>query len=294
MFCFFSFVHLHMRSQLARDILKKTVKALSKVGAAEAQAIALMLVENIFNLEQNEIIINRPINPTEQQLKQLEDYTAEILLGKPVQYVLGYAYFHDHKFKVNRSTLIPRQETEQLVELVLDEIHMKEQPKVLDIGTGSGCIAISVALADKKAKVSAMDVSEDALQVAVLNNSLLASGVNFFVGDIFSFQPNEKYDIIVSNPPYVLESERKLMARNILDYEPPMALFVPDTEPLLFYKEIVDRTHNALVSGGAVFFEINEKMGAGMIKLLKEYGFTEIEIIKDINNKDRFARGINS
>lgn len=283
-----------MRSQLARDILKKTVKELSKVGAAEAQAIALMLVENIFNLEQNEIIINRPINPTEQQLKQLEDYTAEILLGKPVQYVLGYAYFHDHKFKVNRSTLIPRQETEQLVELVLDEIHMKEQPKVLDIGTGSGCIAISVALADKKAKVSAMDVSEDALQVAVLNNSLLASGVNFFVGDIYTFQPNEKYDIIVSNPPYVLESERKLMARNILDYEPPMALFVPDTEPLLFYKEIVDRTHSALVSGGAVFFEINEKMGAGMIKLLKEYGFTEIEIIKDINNKDRFARGINS
>lgn len=212
-----------------------------------------------------------------------------LLAHEPIQHIVGVAHFHGHRFKVDRHTLIPRPETEQLVDMVIDQ-NPATDLRVLDIGTGSGCIAISLARALKFAQVTAFDVSQAALDVAAGNASALGAKVKFCLTDILSDKPvDNQFDIIVSNPPYICHSEKSQMESNVLLYEPHTALFVPDNDPLLFYRAIALYASRALSPGGKLYFEINAAYGNATAQLLKQHGFTDIEIVRDFYGRDRFA-----
>ena len=212
-----------------------------------------------------------------------------LLAHEPIQHIVGVAHFHGHRFKVDRHTLIPRPETEQLVDMIIDQ-NPATDLRVLDIGTGSGCIAISLARALKFAQVTAFDVSQAALDVAAGNASALGAKVKFCLTDILSAKPTDnQFDIIVSNPPYICHSEKSQMESNVLLYEPHTALFVPDNDPLLFYRAIALYASRALSPGGKLYFEINAAYGNATAQLLKQHGFTDIEIVRDFYGRDRFA-----
>ena len=210
---------------------------------------------------------------------------------EPLQYVIGSARFHGHKFKVTPVTLIPRPETEQLVDLIIDE-NPAADLRVLDMGTGSGCIAISLARALKFPQVDALDISRDALAIARENAQALKVKVRFFESDMLLPQPDARYDIIVSNPPYICWSEREAMERNVIDYEPGHALFVPDNDPLLFYKAIVPYAARSLERGGHLYLEINQRFGDEVRRLLMDNGFDEVRILEDSYGKVRFAAAV--
>ena len=217
---------------------------------------------------------------------------------KPIQYILGETEFFGLPFKVNEHVLIPRPETEELVQWILDEFVIRDKSlKILDIGTGSGCIAVSLAKHLLSTKVYAVDVSEEALAVAKSNARINDADITFFEVDILN--PNSwslaftdlKFDIIVSNPPYVRELEKQLMQSNVLDYEPHLALFVSDDNPLLFYEAISRFAVDKLSENGHLFFEINEYLGGSMKTLLKQYQFSNIALKQDIFKKDRMVKG---
>lgn len=215
-----------------------------------------------------------------------------LLAHEPIQHIVGVAHFHGHRFKVDRHTLIPRPETEQLVDMIIDQ-NPATDLRVLDIGTGSGCIAISLARAMKFAQVTAFDVSQAALDVAAGNASALGAKVNFCLTDILSAKPSDnQFDIIVSNPPYICHSEKSQMDSNVLLYEPHTALFVPDDDPLLFYRAIAQYASRALSPNGKLYFEINAAYGNATAQLLKQHGFTDIEIVRDFYGRDRFVSAL--
>ena len=229
---------------------------------------------------------------------------SELKNHKPIQYILGHTEFYGYKIRVNEQVLIPRPETEELVEFILQEISgggkEKDKLNLLDICTGSGCIAIALKKNLPGATVSALDISDEALIVAKTNSILNHTLINFLQGDILHTHlksillPLEKgkaFDIIVSNPPYVLHSEKEKMSRNVVDYEPHSALFVKDEDPLVFYKVIADFALEHLSAEGKLYFEINEKMGSEVKKLLQEKEFGHVEIKKDMSGKDRIAVG---
>lgn len=217
------------------------------------------------------------------------DDLKKLMLYMPIQYVVGYETFCDLKFEVNQATLIPRPETQQLVEIVCGIIGDKTM-KILDIGTGSGAIAISIAKKCRNAIVSALDISSDAIDVAKRNAVFNHVTVNFIHRDIFS-PPSEieNFDIIVSNPPYVLNSQRNVISRNVLDYEPDSALFVDDNDPLLFYREITKFANTHLNSGGELFFEINRAFGKQICEMIKQFNFMDVKLLSDFNDNDRFV-----
>jgi release factor glutamine methyltransferase len=218
---------------------------------------------------------------------------------QPIQYILGETEFYGLPFKVNEHTLIPRPETEELVERVISKFRIQNTKfRILDIGTGSGCIAISLAKNLPNAQVYALDVSREALKVAKQNAELNNVQVEFIEADILNsetwdldFQKLE-FDIIVSNPPYVRELEKHLVKPNVLNNEPHLALFVKDENPLLFYTAITQFAVNKLSKSGVLFFEINEYLGKEMIQLLVDNNFTNIELKQDIFKKDRMIKGI--
>ena len=215
-----------------------------------------------------------------------------LLAHEPIQHIVGVAHFHGHRFKVDRHTLIPRPETEQLVDMIIDQ-NPATDLRVLDIGTGSGCIAISLARAMKFAQVTAFDVSQAALDVAAGNASALGAKVKFGLTDILSAKPiDNQFDIIVSNPPYICHSEKSQMESNVLLYEPHTALFVPDDDPLLFYRAIAQYASRALSPNGKLYFEINAAYGNATAQLLKQHGFTDIEIVRDFYGRDRFVSAL--
>lgn len=224
----------------------------------------------------------------------ISDYILRLKKQEPIQYILGKAHFYDNIFEVNESTLIPRPETEELVELVLKLIEEKNSPRVLDIGVGSGCIATTIALNSVKAKVHGCDISDSALAIAKRNIKNLGADVELFQADIFSYETMNKFDVIVSNPPYVRESEKEFMARNVLEHEPLKALFVPDDDPLRFYYQITKFSKNSLTPDGALCFEVNEVFANDVAEILKASEFYKIIIAKDINGKDRFVYGLQS
>lgn len=219
---------------------------------------------------------------------------------KPIQYILGETEFYGLPFKVNENVLIPRPETEELVDWVLNESKTNNQQSItlLDIGTGSGCIAISLAKNLPNAKVYALDVSAEALKIAKQNAELNHVYIELIEDSILDVKNSKllsedlKFDVIVSNPPYVRELEKELMKPNVLDNEPHLALFVDDDNPLLFYKAICEFSNKNLKEGGKLFFEINEYLGKEMTQLLKDYNFKNIKLKQDIFNKDRMALGI--
>lgn len=277
-------------------ILKEAIEQLRNglAGVAdpqEVQAMIRVVCEDIFNYDQVDVALRQESELPEFAPEKVADIIVRLSRHEPLQYIVGSARFHGHKFKVNPAVLIPRPETEQLVDLIVDE-NPASDLRVLDMGTGSGCIAISLARALKFAQVEALDVSRDALNVARENAAALKAKVRFFESDMLSPQPASRYDIIVSNPPYVCWSERDAMDRNVKDYEPAQALFVPDNDPLLFYKAIAPYAAQSLEPGGKLYLEINQRFGADVKCLLEQNGLDEVRIIEDSYGNVRFAAAV--
>ena len=223
------------------------------------------------------------------EVKELESILSRLCKFEPVQYIQGTARFLQRTFRVAPGVLIPRPETEELVEAVLREV--SPVSRILDIGTGSGCIAITLSKELPEAGVTAWDISEDALSVARANNDALQAKVRFYRRDVLAYQAEkgECYDVIVCNPPYVTEAEKCEMEHNVLDWEPSLALFVPDNDPLLFYRRIAELGSALLAPGGRLFFEINRAFGQAVAVMLREKGYANPRIIKDISGNDRIV-----
>ena len=258
----------------------------------EVQAIIRVVCEDVFNYDPVDVALRQESELPDFAQERITDIIERLRQHEPLQYIVGEALFHGHKFKVTPAVLIPRPETEQLVDLIIDE-NPGSDLRVLDMGTGSGCIAISLARALKFAQVDALDVSHDALAVARENAATLKVKVRFFESDMLLPQPPATYDIIVSNPPYICWSERETMEANVKDYEPGQALFVPDNDPLLFYKAIIPYAAQSLERGGRLYLEINRRFGNEVKRLLEENGFDEVRIIEDSFGNTRFAAALN-
>ena len=259
-----------------------------RVAPEEAQAMIRVICEDVFNYDPVDVALRQDSELPDFAPQRIAEIIARLQRHEPLQYIVGSARFHGHRFKVTPAVLIPRPETEQLVDMIVDE-NPGSDLRVLDMGTGSGCIAISLARALKFAEVDALDISRDALAIARENAAALKVKVRFFESDMLAPQPPARYDIIVSNPPYVCWSERETMEHNVLDYEPGQALFVPDNDPLMFYKEIVPYAARSLERGGHLYLEINQRFGNEMSRLLEENGFGEVRIVEDSYGKVRFA-----
>ena len=227
-----------------------------------------------------------------EQAVRIIELSKELKKGKPIQYILGETIFYDCIIKLNRATFIPRPETEELVHLIISE-NRGYHGNIIDFGTGSGCIAFALAVNIPESTVTGMDISEDALNIARENALLNNVTVSFLTGDIFNIGNTvvPKAGIIVSNPPYVMNSEKKSMGKNVLDFEPHSALFVNDSEPLVYYEALLNIAKKNLVAGGRLYFEINEAMGDSMVMLLTSSGYADVKIVADINSKDRIIRG---
>ncbi len=230
--------------------------------------------------------------PAAQKVK-FEDAMKRLTLHEPIQYIIGETEFFGFPFKVDPNVLIPRPETEELVEWILEDVRSsgKEKISILDIGTGSGCIGISLAKNLPGASVTALDVSEEALKVATANAQLNNVRVNFLKVDILTaMNLPGKFDVIVSNPPYVRELEKPEMHRNVLENEPHLALYVKDEDPLIFYKKITKLAKTGLLSGGSLYFEINQYLSSEMKELLQNEGF-KMQLKKDIFGNFRMLKG---
>ncbi len=250
---------------------------------------AKMLMEQHYGLGFEKIITDSAVIQDSQDENLLNAKIARILKNEPIQYVLEEAWFYSRKFFVNPDVLIPRPETEELVSEIIRK-HADPEARILDIGTGSGCIAITLACEIKGAKVFALDNSKKALRVAQTNANNLGAEITFMETDILKCQClPEKYNIIVSNPPYVTEKEKQEMLPNVLEYEPHSALFVKDDAPLVFYTKILELAKECLYSHGCVYFEINEQFGHEMIGLAKSANVSMVQILKDIHGRDRMA-----
>jgi protein-(glutamine-N5) methyltransferase, release factor-specific len=227
------------------------------------------------------------LSPKERQ--DLDSILARLCNFEPIQYIQGIARFLERSFHVAPGVLIPRPETEELVEAMLREV--PSDARILDIGTGSGCIAVSLSKALPDARVTAWDISSDALSIARRNNDELQASVGFVQRDVLTYVPDagECYEAIVSNPPYVTESEKEVMERNVLDWEPFSALFVPDNDPLLFYRRIAELGRTMLVPGGRLYFEINRAYGEATVTMLCGQGYANPRILKDISGNDRIV-----
>ncbi|HBK29298.1 MAG TPA: peptide chain release factor N(5)-glutamine methyltransferase [Parabacteroides sp.] len=228
----------------------------------------------------------------ENTKKKITDATERLARFEPIQYIIGKTRFCGHTFNLTSSVLIPRPETAGLVQMIIQDFK-KKPATILDIGTGSGCIAISLASELPKSKVTAVDISEEALIVAKENAKQNNVDIDWLLMDILSDESLpllKHYDCIVSNPPYVMENEKDAMEHNVLDYEPQLALFVPNDDPLLFYRRIAHVGKKFLKKGGCLYFEINERFGTEMINLLEHECFHEIELSVDYNGKDRFIK----
>lgn len=229
-----------------------------------------------------------------EQVQKLKDILQQLQTGKPLQYILGHTEFYGLPFMVNSSVLIPRPETEELVQWVLSETGSRNPLCILDIGTGSGCIPVTLKKHLPRAQVSAIDISTDALATAKSNAELNKVDVEFIKTDILNPDstsiPNTRYSIIISNPPYVTQQEKSEMHTNVLNYEPHLALFVEDNNPLIFYRAIADFALQHLENGGLLFLEINENLGKETVELLVDKGFTDIELRKDMRGKNRMIK----
>jgi release factor glutamine methyltransferase len=310
---------------MIRNIYKQHLSLLSKLyDKNEAESILRLLYESVLEKQLGLLLMEN--NEIQEQQQILDVYFRRLMNNEPIQYILNKAHFYGREFYVDKNVLIPRNETEELVKLILDSEKTDEKLKVLDIGTGSGCIPITLDLESENFEVSGMDISEEALNVARRNMKHLGVDIDFFYGDVFLIndsdwrvnmhirshdlqnfsQPEifnselktrgtELFDIIVSNPPYILEKEKSLMKKNVLDYEPELALFVPNDDGLKYYKAIIDALPFLLKDTGRLYLEINNLFAEEIITLLKQY-FNGVTINKDFRGNDRFvaAKGVKS
>lgn len=260
----------------------------------EARAIAFLVFEDAFGVSRMDVYADKVRQFSEDERERLQRMSQLLSNGVPVQYVLGHCRFHGHTFSVSPAVLIPRPETEELVDWVVEEV-MKQglrTPRILDAGTGSGCIAVSLKMALPKAEIVAWDISEDALAVARENAHRLQTDVTFCKVDMLRpFEQRATFDVIVSNPPYICQSEEKEMERNVTEHEPHTALFVPDSDPLQFYRALCGHAKQLLSSGGSLMVELNRAYGEATAKLFKESGLRDVELRKDAFGNDRMLLG---
>lgn len=255
----------------------------------EVESFVSLLLEHILGISTKERLMGGTSYITSEKMQLLDVAIERLKYFEPIQYILGKTEFYSLPYSIDRRALIPRPETEELVDWILHQC--PDARTILDIGTGSGCIAVSLAHNMPKAKVSAMDISTDALSLARSNASANNVVVDFIEYDILNQSTWQyQYDVIVSNPPYIQLSEQATMSPNVLDYEPHSALFVPDDQPLVFYHAIADFALKQLNKGGMLFFEINCCYGQEIVEMLDKMGFEQIELKKDISQNDRFIK----
>lgn len=274
------------------DLTRATEAKLSGTyGPGEAKAMTRLMYAAVKGWSMTDMIVNGDREASDWLIEKFESILSRLAEGEPLQYIVGEARFYGMDLKVNSSVLIPRQETEELVDLIVRE-NVGEDLEVLDIGTGSGAIAIALSRNLAFSKVTAIDISGDALEVARENAAQLHARIKFVEADVFSYElQSESYDIIVSNPPYVCESEKGEMEQNVLDYEPWRALFVSDEHPLIYYSRITELAMSGLKKGGRIYFEINPRFAEEIKEMLSSCGFVEVKIIEDISHRPRFATG---
>ena len=277
-----AFIQSEMRRQLAPVYSPR-----------ELQQVVFELLEH-FGFTRVQVIAYPDAKLSETDYEQLQLMLKRLADGEPLQYVVGTEWFMDMPFSVCRDVLIPRPETEELVRLIVGRCK-RPSPRIADVGTGSGCIAVSLAKLIDGAQVTAVDVSETAIAVARRNAERNDAQVEFVCQNIFD--DNQPFalsslDVVVSNPPYVTESDKQLMSRNVLDFEPHLALFVPDSDPLLFYRRIAELAQQWLKSGGMLFFEINERFGPETVQLLENMRFDNVELHRDFYKKNRMVSAV--
>lgn len=261
---------------------------------AEKQSLALIIINTLFKIDQVEIITDRSINLSKGQIKDVKGLIERINNNEPIQYILGEADFFGRKFIVNPYVLIPRNETEELVNLILKD-YREKKIKVLDVGTGSGCIPITLIKELKLAKAFAIDFDPRVIKVAKQNAEKFNVDIDFMMVDVLDEKfPIHGLDVIVSNPPYVRESEKLVMKSNVLDHEPGTALFVNDENPLIFYDRIAEHALESLKEDGRLYLEINEQFGNKVRFMLEQKGFKNVGLFQDLNGKDRIVRASNS
>ncbi|MEO5778116.1 MAG: peptide chain release factor N(5)-glutamine methyltransferase [Flavobacterium sp.] len=279
-----------------KDIFKKEL--LSLYDEQEIDSFFYIILEKLHGLKRIDLALNPETVMDGIHLKQWKGIISDLKIQKPIQYILGETEFYGLPFLVNENTLIPRPETEELVDLILsnNQITKSTNPlKILDIGTGSGCIAISLAANISNAEVSAIDVSEKALATAKKNAEINKVKVDFLLKNILETEDLElQFDIIVSNPPYVRNLEKAEIKPNVLEYEPHLALFVEDTDALLFYRKIARLAIKNLAPNGKLYFEINQYLGKETVQLLKDLGFQNVQLSKDIYGNDRMICALKS
>ena len=255
---------------------------------SESESIIFRLFEDLFGVSRTDILVDAP---TGFDPDHLSSALTRLLQGEPLQHILGKQFFLNRWFNVNKSVLIPRPETEELVRLIVDRSD-SDKPRILDVGTGSGCIAVSLAL-ELGAQVFATDVSSEALEVAKQNSTQLGGQVTFVESDVLVENfPVTSLDIVVSNPPYIPNADRAEMHKNVTDYEPETALFVEDHDPLIFYEVIAEKAIENLNQGGALYFEIHEAFAKEVVGILKVAGLKSIGVFKDFQGKNRMVRGM--
>ncbi|MGZ2368969.1 peptide chain release factor N(5)-glutamine methyltransferase [Ancylomarina sp. YFZ004] len=272
-----------------QNLFKEELKALYP--QREIEGITYILLEYLLNYSKIEIQLNKNEKIEQNNFDRLSEALEDLKKSIPIQYVIGETEFYDLTFKVNEHTLIPRQETEELVHAIINENKINA-PKILDIGTGSGCIPIVLARNIVDANISSVDVSEGAIVIAKENALLNKTAISFYHRDFLKWEDyswDKDFDIIVSNPPYVKESEKELMDENVLAYEPHTALFVDDNDALIFYRRIAEFAKDHLKKGGKLYFEINEALGQEMIELQESLGFSSVRLMKDLNGRDRMT-----
>ena len=272
-----------------KNLFAKQLSYIYDVG--EVESFFFIILENKHQLKRIDLALDINLEFSEIEIKTWNEILEKLKQQIPLQYILGTTSFYDLEFEVNNDVLIPRPETEELVAWILSNKEMtesKHQIKILDIGTGSGCIAISLAKNISNAEVFAIDVSEKALAMAKKNASTNKVKVIFIEENILNTESlHQTFDVIVSNPPYVRNLEKQEINKNVLDYEPHLALFVEDDDALLFYRKIAHLAQKNLSENGQLYFEINQYLGKQMIELLQETGFKNIELKKDIYGNDR-------
>lgn len=259
-------------------------------GRGEAEAMIRLIFYQLKGWNTTDMLCHDDNVISDWLADKIAEVIAKLKTHEPIQYILGVAEFYGMNFKVNRSVLIPRPETAELVDIIVDQADGRSDLRVLDIGTGSGCIAIALASALKFAQVKGIDISEKAITTARENARDLKRNVDFEVADIFDYKNSGEYDIIVSNPPYIDESEKGEMEANVLDYEPATALFVPDDDPLKFYHQICRFAGEHLADGGRLYFELNPRHADELAEEMRREGWQNVEIVNDSFGKKRFIK----
>ena len=278
---------------MLKQVEKAFIMRLGDVyGAIESKEIFISCAEEILQLSRSSILLYKNRALSEEQKAKFDQLLEVLEKGRPVQYALGFSWFYGMKLIVNDAVLIPRPETEELVSLIVKD-QLNRAPRVLDMGTGSGCIALAIKKTLEKAAVFGLDVSPEALEVAKKNAKKEQLEVSFMQADILAKNnpfPSQKFDVIVSNPPYITPSEQRDMSENVLQHEPHLALFIPEEKPLLFYEAIAHFAKDNLTTEGKLYFEINRRFGQELKDFLESVGFKDVVVVVDMHGADRMIR----